>query len=57
MPDDPLAGLNEAKALAWANAAAAVVLLVSVMEDTDEDMDQRLFAASELLQFALKGPS
>lgn len=49
--------LNKAKALAWKHAEAAVEVLASVMLNTElYDMDVRVQAAAELLQFAAKGP-
>jgi len=48
--------LNDAKRLAWEHAANAVRYLASVLNDGDSDIDQRIQAAGELLNFAVKGP-
>ena len=54
--DATLEHLNLAKGLAWDRAAYAVEFLSQVMRDEDNDLDQRLHAAGDLLNFAVKGP-
>lgn len=48
--------LNHAKALAFEHATDAVRVLADVVTNPDMDLDLRVQAAAELLQFAAKGP-
>ena len=54
--DATLEYLNNAKRMAWERAAYAVEYLGKVLQDEDSDIDQRILAAGELLNFAVKGP-
>ena len=51
-----LTDLNAAKALAWKHSSEAVAILAKLMGDREYDMELRVQAAAELLQFAAKGP-
>ena len=51
-----LSELNAAKRAAWEHCGEAIAYLVKIMRDPDYDIDQRMNAAAELLQFAAKGP-
>ena len=48
--DGRLTDLNKARFLAFGYSAYAVELLAKTMRDEDVDLDQRVIAATELLQ-------
>ena len=54
-PNGALEQLNHAKAMAWERAAFAVEFLGEIMRDEDNDLEHRILAAGEILNF-VKAP-